>query len=309
MTLSGGQAEQARAIAGVVAKRLGSSASFAFGFAEGGATLTAQLAGRAEPAFLVARDPLQGQGFDSSIKGSTAMRQQFGSLGLTAAVESGQVLTRNADAMPALLNRYQRYGYDRASLALDRRFGGLNVGLTGTRLAEYDTVLGAHFGEALGGTRATSWFLDAAARWDMGAGWMLGGSLRQGWTMADVRGGLTGSGLIRTNAFAADMGKYGVFGRHDSFGLRVAQPLRVARGGIDLRLPTFYNYDTLSVTEWSTQRLNLAPGGREIDMEARYGFPILGGAVQTNLFWRKDPGNFAALSDDMGAALRYSVAF
>ncbi len=309
MTLSGGQAEQARAIAGIVTRRMGSDASFAIGFAEGGATLTAQLAGRAEPAFLVARDPLQSQGFDSSIQGSTAVRQQFGAFGLTAAVESGKVLTRNADAMPALQSRYLRSGYDRASLALDRRLGGLRLGLTGTRLAEYDTVLGARFGDALGATRATSWFLDAAARWDMGAGWMIGGSYRQGWTLADVRGGLTGTGLIRTNAFAGDIGKYGVLGRSDSIGLRIAQPLRVARGGIDLRLPTYYDYDTLSVTQWSTQRLNLAPTGREIDMEARYGFPVAGGAVQTNLFLRKAPGNFAALSDDMGGAMRYSVAF
>jgi subtilisin family serine protease len=308
-TLSGGRAEQARAIAGSVMKRLGSDARVAFGFAEGGSTLTARLAGRADSAFLVARDPVQGQGFDSNIKGSSAIRQQFGMIGLTAAVESGDVLTRDADQMPALWSRYFRYGYDRASIALDRQFGGLNVGLTGTRLAEYDTVLGARFGNALGGTRGTSWFLDVAARWDMGSGWSMGGSLRQGWTLADVRGGLTGRGMIRTNAFAGDIGKNGLFGRSDSFGLRLAQPLRVARGGIDLRLPTYYDYDLLAVTQWTTQRLNLAPTGREIDMEARYALPVWGGALQTNVFWRKDPGNFAALPDDAGAALRYSVAF
>jgi hypothetical protein len=308
MLLSGGDAEQARAIAGVVTKQMGSNAQVAFGFAEGGAALTAQMAGRAEPAFLVARDPTQGQGFDSNVRASTAYRQQLGSFGLSAAIESGDVLTRNGD-VPSAQFRYQRFGYDRASVTLDRRFGGLNLGLTGTRLAEYDTVLGARFGDALGATRATSWFLDAAARWDMGGGWTLGGSLREGWTMADVRGGLSGSGLIRTNAFAGDVGKTGIFGRFDSFGLRLAQPLRVASGGIDLRLPTDYSYDTLSVDEWTTQRLNLAPTGRELDMEARYGLPLFGGALQTNLFWRKDPGNFAYLSDDVGGAVRWSTGF
>jgi hypothetical protein len=306
--LSAGDAERAQAIAGVVTKRMGSNAQVAFGFAEGGATLTAQMAGRAQPAFLVARDPVQGQGFDSAVRASTAFRQQFGSLGLAAAVESGDVLTRNTD-LPALLNRYRRFGYDRASIALDRQFGGLNLGLTGTRLAERDTVLGARFGDALGATRATSWFLDAALRWEMGRGWTMGGSLREGWTMADVRGGLSGNGLIRTNAFAGDIGKTGIFGRHDSFGLRLAQPLRVASGGIDLRLPTNYDYDTLSVSEWTTQRLNLAPTGRELDVEARYGLPLWSGALQTNLFWRKDPGNYAYLSDDVGGALRWSTEF
>ena len=85
--------------------------------------------------------------------------------------------------------------------------------------------------------------------------------------------------------------------------------MRIPGDGIDLRLPTFYDYDTLSVTEWTTQRLNLAPTGREIDLEARYALPFLGGAVQSNLFWRRDPGNFAALPDDIGGAVRYSVTF
>lgn len=307
--LSGRDAERARAIAGVVTKRMGSGAQIAFGFAEGGATLTARMAGRAEPAFLVARDPVQGQGFESAVRASTAFRQQFGSLGLAASAESGDVLTRNADVMPALLGRYRRFGYDRASIALDRQFGGLNVGVTGTRLAERNTVLGARFGDALGAARATSWFLDAGLRWEMGSGWTLGGSLRKGWTMADVRGGLSGNGLIRTSAFAGDIGKTGIFGRFDSFGLRLAQPLRVASGGIDLRLPTSYDYDTLSVSEWTTQRLNLAPTGREIDLEARYGLPLWGGGLQTNLFWRKDPGNYADMSDDVGGALRWSTDF
>ncbi|MEG3152755.1 S8 family peptidase [Sphingomonas sp. ZT3P38] len=309
MTLHSGDAARARAIAGIVTKRLGSDAAFAIGFAEGSAALSARLAGRVEPAFLVARDPVQGQGFDSSITGSSAIRQQFGAIGLTAAIERGDVLTRDADRMPALQGRYLRYGYDRAAITIDRRFGGLQLGLTGTRLAERDTVLGARFGDALGGTRGTSWFLDGTARWEMGAGWRLGGSLRRGWTQAEVRGGLTGRGFIRTSAFAGDIGKAGVFGRFDSAGLRIAQPLRVASGGIDLRLPTFYDYDTLRVTEWTTQRLNLAPTGREIDLEARYALPFLGGAVQSNLFWRRDPGNFATLPDDIGGAVRYSVTF
>jgi hypothetical protein len=309
LQLSAGQAEQARAIAGSVIQRLGSSAQFAFGFAEGGGTLTARLAGRADPAFLIARDPVQGQGFDSSIHGSSAIRQQFGRLGVTAAIESGQVLTRDAEAMPALQDQFVRFGYDRASIALDRRFDGLKTGLTATRLNEYDTLLGARFSGALGAARATSWFLDAVARFDVGDGWSIGGSLREGWTMADVRGGLTGNGLIRTNAYAADIGKAGVFDGGDSVGLRIAQPLRVASGGIDLRLPTNYDYDTLQVSEWTVQRLNLAPTGREVDMEARYSRSLFGGAFQSNLFWRRDPGNFAALPDDFGAALRWSAPF
>jgi len=100
-----------------------------------------------------------------------------------------------------------------------------------------------------------------------------------------------------------------VLGAGDSVGLGVAQPLRVSSGGIDLRLPTFYDYDTRSVTAWTDARLNLAPTGREVDVEARYAFPLAGGVLQTNLFWRRDPGNFAALPDDRGVAVRFGTAF
>lgn len=309
LMLSRAGADQARAIAGTVTSRLGTHASFAVGFSEGGATLTAQLVGQQDPAFLVAHDPLQGAGFDSRARGSSAVRRQIGAFGVTAAVESGDALSRDPEALIAVRDRYRRYGYDRSALTLDRRFGGLGVAVTGTRLAEQATVLGARFSDALGGSHATTWFLDAVARLDAGDGWSFGGSVRRGWTGADVRGGLTGSGMIRTSAFAADVGKDRLFGARDSFGLRAAQPLRVGSGGIDLNLPTGYDYDTLSVTEWTKQRLNLAPTGHEIDLEARYALPVWTGMLQTNLFLRRQPGNFVALGNDLGAAARWSVAF
>lgn len=306
--LDANQAEQARAIAGSVTRRFG-TAQVAFGFAQSGANLTAQMTGRADPAFLVAPTAGSGLGFDSRVSAASAMRQQIGRWGLTTAVENGEVLARNGDALPALRYAWQRSGYSSAAVTLDRRFGNLTTALTATRLHEADTVLGARFGAGLGGGRATSYFVDAAARWNMGAGWSLGGNWRQGWTVADVRDGLAGTGRLSTNAFSADIGKDGVFGRGDTFGLRFAQPLRVEHGGLNLALPVDYDYGTGAVTGWSTERLNLAPTGRELDVEARYAFLLFGGALQTNLYWRRDPGNYAAIGNDAGAALRWSTGF
>ena len=307
--LSSEQAEKARAIAGIVTRRLGSTASFALGFSESGDTLTARLAGRADPAFLVAQDPTHNLGFDSQVRGSAAVRQTFGKWGITGAVESGSALSRDAEAMPALRDRYRRYGYQKAALAVDRQFGPVSAGLSGTVLTENNTLLGARFSDGLGGTRATSYFVDLAARVDLGARWSLGAALRKGWTIARLHNGVDGGGTIQTNAFAFDIAKDGLFAKRDRFGLRLAQPLRVSSGGITLRLPTDYDYESVSVTAWSNQTLNLAPQGREVDVEARYALPLWWGDLQTNLFYRRNPGNFSSLPDDAGATLRWSTAF
>ncbi len=302
--LSSADATSARAIAGMVTQKLGSTLSFGFGFAQGSGALSAQLSGQSEPAFLIANTG--GMGFDANTRAASAMRQSFGGFGFTAGIENGDVLSQRNDAR--LRDRWQRSGYNRASLAIDRRFGALAAMVSATRMDERDTVLGARFDAALGATRAATWFVGTKARFDAGAGWSIGGSMRQGWTRAAVRGGLSGDGLVRTNAFAADIGKNGVFG-HDSVGFRMAQPLRVAHGGIDLGLPTYFDYTSGSVTDWTTQRLNLAPQGRELDVELRYGVPAFGGGLDTNLFFRRDPGNFAALPNDYGMAMRYSLGF
>jgi len=300
-TLTSRDALAARAVAATVTQRLGQSLSFGFGMAQGSGVVSAQLIGQARPAFLVARD--DGMGFDTMARAATALRQQIGGIGITAAIESGDVLARQ-DAALAGLDGWRRSEFGQLTVSLDHRFGGLSVLASASRLAERSTVLGARFDPSLGGGGAVTWLGDARARFDADAGWSLGGWVRQGWTEAAIAGGAP----IRTGAFAADIGKEGVFGR-DSFGLAISQPLRVASGGLNYRLPTLWDYATESVAEWTTQRLNLAPQGRELDVEARYARPWLGGSVETNVFWRRDPGNIAALPDDYGMALRYGVSF
>ncbi len=302
-------ASRAKMLAGSVVARLGSKAQFAIGASEGATTLSARLAGRPEPAFLVARDPIHNSGFDVDVQGSLAVRRQFGPWGFTLGGEAGEVLTRRDTQFAALRRRAERFGYARTTLGVDRTFGGLRTGVIVTHLSEADTLLGARFSGALGATRADSLFLDVAARYDIGDGWSLGGSMRQGWTHARLRGGVEGSGLVRTNGFAADFGKSGLLFAEDRFGIRVAQPLRVSSGGIDLRLPGGWDYYTQSVDRWNVTRINLAPTGREMDFELAYSWPFLGGDVSSNLFLRRQPGNYAALPVDHGAAVRLNFGF
>lgn len=299
----------AKMLAGSVTARLGSKAQFAIGASESVNTLSARLAGRAEPAFLVARDPTHHSGFDVDVTGSAAVRRQIGPWAVTFGEEYGDVLARRDTGFAALRWRPERFGYARTTIGLDRAFGGLRSGVLLTHLAESDTLLGARFSGALGAARADSVFVDASARYDFGGGWSLGGSMRQGWTRARLRGGVEGSGLVRTNGFAADLGKAGLFGAGDRFGLRIAQPLRVSRGSIALALPGGWDYASESVDRWNATRFNLAPSGREIDFELAYSWPLLGGDISSNLFLRRQPGNFAHFPTDKGAAVRLNFGF
>lgn len=299
----------AQMLAATVSGKLGSKAQFAIGASESGNTLTARLAGLDEPAFLVARDPLHSAGFDVDVRGSVAVRQSLGNWGVSLAQERGQVLSRRDTQFAALRWDAQRSGYWRTTLGLDRSFGNLRAGLSITRLSERDTVLGARFSGGLGAARADSNFVDLGLRYDLGEGWSLGGSMRQGWTNTKLRQGVEGSGLIRTNAFAADIGKHGIFAAADSFGFRIAQPLRVARGGIHIALPADWDYSTMAVSAWDQGFINLTPQGREIDYELRYSWPLLGGEVSSNLFLRRNPGNYAAFPSDKGGAVRLTLGF
>lgn len=309
LAIAPADAQSARAIAATVVSRLGAHAQFAIGMSQGSAALGAALAGRTDPAFLVAHDPTRDLGFASAPTAAFALRRGWGAWGLTIGTESGVAFAPSDALLAATRPGTSRYGYDRVSLAADRRFGALSMAVTGSYMIERGTVLGARFGDGLGAARAQSWFADAEARLSPRRGWTLGASWREGWTLADVRAGLTGSGLIRTRAFAADIGKAGLFDARDRFGLRIAQPLRVSHGGIDLSLPTNYDYATLSVDAFTTQRLNLAPTGRELDVEMAYARPLWRGDLSGNLFWRRNPGNIAALDDDLGWALRYRLGF
>jgi hypothetical protein len=112
---------------------------------------------------------------------------------------------------------------------------------------------------------ADTLFLDGSATWRPGYGWYLGAAWRQGLTRAG--GSLVGAGSsLSSYGWAVDAGMTNAFTWNDSLSLRVSQPLRVSRGGVNLMLPDSYDYATQEAS-WSTRRLNLAPTGREIATE------------------------------------------
>lgn len=308
LLLTGDEARQARAMAGSIATRLGASTEMRFAISQGADALVAAMGGRGSPAFLVARDAAGDAGFERQSDTAFALRHRLGRFGLTIAAERGDALVYSREGIDALRNRYRRYGYSATSATLDRRLGGLALSLGATRMIEQETVVGARFDPLFGARAGRSWFVDAGARWQHADGWSLGASYRQGWTQVPRAGALVNGATIRTTAFALDAAKRGLFGSGDAIAFRFAQPLRVSDGGLMLSLPSGYDYDS-GVTGYATQRVNLAPTGRELDYELRYDRPLGRGRIGANLFLRSDPGNYALLADDVGAALRFTLGF
>ena len=299
LALTAQDAMQARATAGLVAARIAPRTSVAFGFGQGGMSVSGQLGGRAEPAFLVARGPGDALGFDRAGQSAASLRTSIGRLGLTATAETGDALRTRAELLSR--NPWRRSPYALVGVSLDRRFGDLAFEGGVMRLDERDTLLGAALGPVLGGGGSTSWFGDLRATWATEGGWSLGASVRQGFT--DARGA-----TIRSNAFAFDLVRSGTFLAGDQLALRVAQPLRVSRGALALTLPVSYDYATGAVG-WARERFNLAPTGRELDLEAGWSAWAWGGRIEANLFWRREPGHWQFAPDDRGGALRWRTEF
>jgi hypothetical protein len=275
------------------------------GFSESGKTLEQRLSGHYQNAFLVARDPMSRMGFTADAAGSLGVRQKVGPVGLTVTAERGEV------HQPGFDRSVVQPGYSLGSATLDRKVGPARISLGATRLSEDASLLGARFGGSFGVGGATSWFADASSSIDLGRGWGLYGAYRRGWTSASASGlGLASGGTLATDAWSFDVSKASALRPGDKLALRIMQPLRVRSGGLDLYLPVSFDYGTMSAG-YENRFFNLSPTGREIDLEAAYGFGLLGGAghVSANAFARRDPGHISGSADDLGAAIRFTLGF
>jgi subtilisin family serine protease len=295
-------ARKARLVSGLAVSRLSPGTAMAFGFSESGRSLQQHLSGQARNAFLVARDPLERMGFYGDSGSSLGVRQSVGGFGLTATSEWGEVYR------PGFDRAVRQTGYAIGSFSLDRRIGPASLTLGASRLREERTVLGGRLSGTLTAAGATSWFADATASVDLGRGWDAFATYRRGWTSLGGSGGLAKGGRLSSDAWALDLGRRDALLSGDRFALRVTQPLRVRSGGLDLQVPVSYDYATLEAG-YESRFFNLAPSGREVDVEAAYAVPLLGGEFSGNLFARRQPGHVAAMNADLGAAVRFTLGF
>jgi subtilisin family serine protease len=309
LRLSPEDAVQARVLAGRAVARVAPNSKIAFAFSQGTDGLVAQLQGRSQPAFLIARSPLDDVGFGRDQSFSFAARHQLGKTGLSIAAEHGSAISA-APVLSGLSNLAQTRltPADRIAVTFDRSFGPLKASLGASWLGERRTFLGALFHDGLGAGGADSLFIDANGEWRFAPDWRLGAAWRGGQTWARTGGSIAAGSRLRSSDWAVDLGRDNLFKPGDNLALRLSQPLRVESGGLNLRLPVDYSYATLSPT-YGDRLISLAPKGRELDAELLWRGPLASGSAMVSLFYRRDPGHFANAPDDKGVAASWSWQF
>ncbi|WP_137751507.1 S8 family peptidase [Sphingopyxis sp. L1A2A] len=307
--LSFHDARGARTLAASVVTRLDARTRIGFAAGRGTGGLLAGERGESGHAMLIGDGAHDGLGFAASPGIATLIRHNiYDNLYVNISAESGFVSGSRWQDDPLLRYRSSRDSrYQRLGAAWDGGFGPVRAALGASWLRESDSLLGARLGPVFGAGGATSLVGDANLGVDLADGWRLSGAWRQMWTRPD-RGGLIASGALWSSAFSFDVAKAGLLRPGDRAALRFAQPLRVARGGIDLILPVAHDYAS-GRTDFGRRTYNLAPTGRELVVEASYTMALLGGDLVANTWIRRDPGHIAALPDDKGAALRFTLGF
>ncbi|WP_328597968.1 S8 family peptidase [Croceibacterium soli] len=309
LTLSPEDAEGARVLAARVALQLSPTTQVGFAFAQSADGLVAQLQGQDRPAFMIAGGAVGDEGLYRSTDAAVAVRRRLGPWGLTLSADSGETLSASVMRRAAeLRGERERGDVQTFGLGLDRRFGGVHAALGLNWMREDTTMLGARFHNAFGVSGADTLFLDAQAGWDLADNWRLGAAMRHGWTFARSGGAVAAGSRLASRAWALDLTRSAVFSPGDSLAFRVSQPLRVERGGLNLQLPVDYSYETLSPI-YGIRSMSLAPQGRELTGEIAWRGPLFTGDASASLFYRKDPGHYAALPDDKGVALSWSREF
>ena len=231
---------------------------------------------------------------------------RWGQVSLLA--ENGWVAGRELESDPRRAFRDPRDSrYTKLGLGWDRRFGPLGLALTAHRLREEDSLLGARFGPLFGAGGATSHVAEVGATLALPDGWSLAGEWT-GLTVRPDRAGLVAGGSLRARALSVDLLRSGLVWSGDRLALRYAEPLRVTAGGLGLQLPLTHDEFT-GATQFGRRTLSLAPTGREQIVEASYAVPLGDARLSLNGWWRRDPGHFAAIDDDLGAAIRFTLGY
>lgn len=197
-----------------------------------------------------------------------------------------------------------------ASLA--HRFdGGSNLRLGFAALEESEAFLGSESEGAFGaGGDSRSFFVTLAGGLPLGETFELLGSYTMGTTSLalDSDGILNDWSTVSSNAFGVGAVAKNVLRPGDRFGLLAGQPLRVYDADATLTVPVALDADE-NVTQKS-ERVEVTPSGREIDIQFAYDTPLMPGAnLSSWLLMQLQPGHDADAEPAYGAGVRFRLTF
>jgi len=302
-------AQAARTLAASVVTRLDARTRIGFAAGRGTSGLLAGERGESGHAMLIGDGAHDGLGFAASPGIGSMLRHNIAATHhVSIVLEDGWVSGSHWQDDPLLRYRSGRDSrYHRVGAAWDARFGPARAALGGSWLRESNSLLGARLGPVFGSGGATSLVGDTSLGIDLASGWSLSGAWRQIWTRPD-RGGLIAGGVLWSSAFSVDVAKAGLLRPGDRAAPRFSEPARAPPRCLDLLPPVGAAFPTRP-TDFGRRTYNLAPTGRELVVEASYALSLLGGDLIANAWVRRDPGHIAALPDDKGAALRFTLGF
>jgi len=246
---------------------------------------------------------------DMQADAAVAIAQQVTpNLTMTGGFESGEMTRAFHRPRDSAVAGWRETPYRAASISarFDRRRVGVTVGAT--VLDEAATTLGARFSTNLGAQSARTLFARVGLDAQLPADLSVAANLQRGWTQAAAGGALRNGGSLVGQSWSADLARRNLLARGDLFGLRISLPLRVIASRFDLVVPQAWDWEREIASETRVP-LNLVPRGRQRDYELSYGRGIGPGWLGANLFLRQQGGNIAAMPEELGAALRWSVGF
>ncbi|MCE9650929.1 MAG: S8 family serine peptidase [Parvibaculum sp.] len=197
-----------------------------------------------------------------------------------------------------------------ASLALPA--APFRAGVTAGLLDEDGSLLGSYGTGAFHQVGGRTFFTTVSAGASAGR-W----ALDLAYTRASLEKGALGQGLeigkAEADAVALTLTGPVDLRDGDGFGIRLAQPLRATSARLDAFLPVARTYEGDIVRE--RQMVDLAPTGREVDLEAAYTTPLpeLGvgrlTVLRLNAFIVRQPGNDETASTGAGLAAQLTVSW
>ena len=313
LRLSSDDADRAKLLAMQVAARIAPDTQLAFGLNQSADGLVARMAGgtagASRSAFMLAPGGNPAGDLRQESDVSIAVRHDLGSWGASLAYDRGQAwLGANRRIGGELIDRREREDVQNITASFDRSWGDTAAQFGLRWMAEDRTVLGGFFHQSIAGGGADSIFAEAGLSHEFSPGWRAAAQYTRGITLPRDAALLASGSQLQSDAWSFDLVRSGVLGVGDQIGLRIAQPLRVVSGGLDLNLPVSYDYATRTAS-FATRTISLSPEGREVIGEINWRGPFLNGIGGAGLFYRRDPGHFADSPDDRGVVIRWGRSF